>query len=229
MLTRVEMKGFKCLHDVDVDLGPFNVLIGPNDSGKSSFLQAWWSRRTNASGGMRKGDCRLVQSRSVRVSWMLGRRSVDREERSRRCRAQLSRRDIDPEPPAAQRFTRQRSLHISEPLMLEPMEIARPRLMARVALVEDRRDPRTGRDRSPRAPRLVIASALRCDPEGDAATSRRAASTRLSSASTPERATRSRSACTTARSSRRASCRRASSLSSPSSASSTARTPPPCS
>jgi energy-coupling factor transporter ATP-binding protein EcfA2 len=40
MLTRVEIKGFKCLHDVSVELRPFNVLIGPNDSGKSSFLQA---------------------------------------------------------------------------------------------------------------------------------------------------------------------------------------------
>ena len=40
MLTRVEIKGFKCLHDVSVELGAFNVLIGSNDSGKSSFLQA---------------------------------------------------------------------------------------------------------------------------------------------------------------------------------------------
>lgn len=40
MLTRAEIKGFKCLRDVSVDLRPFNVLIGPNDSGKSSFLQA---------------------------------------------------------------------------------------------------------------------------------------------------------------------------------------------
>jgi len=40
MLIRAEIKGFKCLRDVRVELGPFNVLIGPNDSGKSSFLQA---------------------------------------------------------------------------------------------------------------------------------------------------------------------------------------------
>lgn len=42
MIRRVEVQGFKCLHDVKVDLGPFNVLIGPNDSGKTSFLQALW-------------------------------------------------------------------------------------------------------------------------------------------------------------------------------------------
>jgi AAA15 family ATPase/GTPase len=40
MLTKVRVRGFKCLQDVSVDLGPFNVLIGRNDSGKSSFLQA---------------------------------------------------------------------------------------------------------------------------------------------------------------------------------------------
>jgi len=40
MLKRVHVKGYKCLHDVEVDLGPFNVLIGRNDSGKSSFMQA---------------------------------------------------------------------------------------------------------------------------------------------------------------------------------------------
>jgi hypothetical protein len=40
MLTRVHVEGYKCLRDVTVELGPFNVLIGKNDSGKSSFMQA---------------------------------------------------------------------------------------------------------------------------------------------------------------------------------------------
>ena len=40
MLNRVRVQNFKCLRDVDVELGPFTVLIGPNDSGKSSFLSA---------------------------------------------------------------------------------------------------------------------------------------------------------------------------------------------
>jgi predicted ATPase len=40
MIKRAQIQGFKCLRDVTVDLGPFNVLIGPNDTGKSSFLQA---------------------------------------------------------------------------------------------------------------------------------------------------------------------------------------------
>ena len=40
MLAKVRIQNFKCLRDVTVDLGPFTVLIGPNDSGKSSFLDA---------------------------------------------------------------------------------------------------------------------------------------------------------------------------------------------
>ena len=40
MLEKIRIQNFKCLRDVEVDLGPLNVLIGPNDSGKSSFLQA---------------------------------------------------------------------------------------------------------------------------------------------------------------------------------------------
>ncbi len=40
MLTRARVRGYKCLHDVTVELTPLTVLIGRNDSGKSSFLQA---------------------------------------------------------------------------------------------------------------------------------------------------------------------------------------------
>jgi len=40
VLKRVHVKGFKCLRDVSVELEPFTVLIGPNDSGKSAFLRA---------------------------------------------------------------------------------------------------------------------------------------------------------------------------------------------
>lgn len=38
MLERIHVENYKCLRDVSVDLGDFTVLIGPNDSGKSSFL-----------------------------------------------------------------------------------------------------------------------------------------------------------------------------------------------
>ena len=39
MLERVHIENYKCLRDVTVDLGDFTILIGPNDSGKSSFLE----------------------------------------------------------------------------------------------------------------------------------------------------------------------------------------------
>ena len=40
MLTRLRIHNFKCLHDVTLELGRLTVLIGPNDSGKSSLLDA---------------------------------------------------------------------------------------------------------------------------------------------------------------------------------------------
>jgi len=39
MLTRIHIENYKCLRDVTVDLGDFTILIGPNDSGKSSLLE----------------------------------------------------------------------------------------------------------------------------------------------------------------------------------------------
>lgn len=40
MLTRIRIKNFKCLEDVDIELGESVVFIGPNNSGKTSALQA---------------------------------------------------------------------------------------------------------------------------------------------------------------------------------------------
>ncbi len=40
MITRMTVDNFKALRHVDVPLSPFTVLIGPNDNGKSSFLEA---------------------------------------------------------------------------------------------------------------------------------------------------------------------------------------------
>jgi energy-coupling factor transporter ATP-binding protein EcfA2 len=39
MLTRLEVRNFKSLRDVCMNIGNLNVLIGPNNSGKSSVLQ----------------------------------------------------------------------------------------------------------------------------------------------------------------------------------------------
>lgn len=40
MISRFHVQNYKCLRDVTIDFAPFTVLIGPNDSGKSSVLQA---------------------------------------------------------------------------------------------------------------------------------------------------------------------------------------------
>jgi len=40
VLTNLKIQGFRCFRDVDVPLKPLTVLIGPNDTGKSSFLDA---------------------------------------------------------------------------------------------------------------------------------------------------------------------------------------------
>jgi len=40
MITSMHIENFKCFKNFDIELGPFNVLIGPNDSGKTAFLQA---------------------------------------------------------------------------------------------------------------------------------------------------------------------------------------------
>jgi predicted ATPase len=41
MITSVRIQNFKSFRDVEVSLGPFNVLVGPNMSGKSNFFEAF--------------------------------------------------------------------------------------------------------------------------------------------------------------------------------------------
>jgi len=40
MLDKFRVRNFRCLRDVEVPLGPLTFLIGPNNTGKSSFLDA---------------------------------------------------------------------------------------------------------------------------------------------------------------------------------------------
>ena len=40
MIKRVRIKNYRSLGDVDVELGPLTVLVGPNASGKSNFVDA---------------------------------------------------------------------------------------------------------------------------------------------------------------------------------------------
>ncbi|RLG71408.1 MAG: hypothetical protein DRO11_04550 [Methanobacteriota archaeon] len=39
-MKKIEIKNYKSLEDVSVGLGKFNVIIGPNMSGKSNFLDS---------------------------------------------------------------------------------------------------------------------------------------------------------------------------------------------
>lgn len=40
MITRLQVRNFKSLRDVDISLGPLNALVGPNMSGKSNIFDA---------------------------------------------------------------------------------------------------------------------------------------------------------------------------------------------
>lgn len=40
MLNRLHVRNYKCLRNVSVDLTPLTVLVGPNDSGKTSLLES---------------------------------------------------------------------------------------------------------------------------------------------------------------------------------------------
>jgi type I restriction enzyme M protein len=40
MWRRVELRNYRSIEDVSVDLAPFTVLVGPNGSGKSNFADA---------------------------------------------------------------------------------------------------------------------------------------------------------------------------------------------
>ena len=40
MITRFQVQNYKALRDVTLELTPLHVLIGPNDSGKTSILEA---------------------------------------------------------------------------------------------------------------------------------------------------------------------------------------------
>lgn len=40
MLKRIHIKGYKSLHDLELNLGPLCVIFGPNAAGKSNFLDA---------------------------------------------------------------------------------------------------------------------------------------------------------------------------------------------
>jgi predicted ATPase len=48
VIQRVQIQSFRALLEIDVEVRPLTVLVGPNDSGKSSFLEAIYRRLTGS-------------------------------------------------------------------------------------------------------------------------------------------------------------------------------------
>lgn len=64
-LSRIRIKGFKSLRDVDIELGQLNVFIGENGVGKSNILEAIGLLSTALTGTM---DYNKLEDRGVRLS-----------------------------------------------------------------------------------------------------------------------------------------------------------------
>lgn len=52
-IDRIRIQGFGCIEDVELELGPLQAFIGPNDSGKSTILRAVAVVRTKGDSGSR--------------------------------------------------------------------------------------------------------------------------------------------------------------------------------
>ena len=61
-IKQIRVDGYKNLIDCKVDLGDFNVLVGPNNSGKSNLLQA-----IQMLGALWFGDQEILRSDSVNL------------------------------------------------------------------------------------------------------------------------------------------------------------------
>lgn len=70
MLTKLTIKNFKRFDDVDIDLGKSVVLIGPNNSGKSTALQALalWELGLRRWSEKRQGKSTAVQRQGVAIN-----------------------------------------------------------------------------------------------------------------------------------------------------------------
>ena len=59
-IDKLEIKGFKTLQDVELELGRLNVLIGPNGSGKSNFVSFFDMLRELVGGRLRRWTVKQV-------------------------------------------------------------------------------------------------------------------------------------------------------------------------
>lgn len=87
MIKQVHLKNFRCFRDVTVELDPFTVLIGKNDTGKTSFLDAM-GFIANAEGAKSRAfdpDRDVLHglprdSIVLRATFQIGRREVEPQE-----------------------------------------------------------------------------------------------------------------------------------------------------
>jgi len=77
VLNKVRIIDFQSLHDVDLELGRFTVIVGPSDVGKSAVIRAIHSAVTNRSGqdfirsGAKESKIALVFEDGV-LAWLKG-------------------------------------------------------------------------------------------------------------------------------------------------------------
>lgn len=65
MIKRIHIQNFKALRDVTVDLTPIHALIGPNDAGKTSILQALYAICQSVDHGIRESFPGLWNGREL--------------------------------------------------------------------------------------------------------------------------------------------------------------------
>ncbi|MGJ0516102.1 MAG: AAA family ATPase [Methylomicrobium sp.] len=65
MITKIKVKNYKSLHDLNLDVGRFNIFIGENGSGKSNILEAI---TLAAAAEANKLDNEFLSSRGIRVT-----------------------------------------------------------------------------------------------------------------------------------------------------------------
>jgi predicted ATPase len=68
MLERFEIRNYRCLKEVSVPLRPLTVLLGPNDSGKSAFLQAVLTLANRKISFDREEHWRLTTENTIKLS-----------------------------------------------------------------------------------------------------------------------------------------------------------------
>ncbi len=97
MLICLKVKGFRCLKDVGVEFTPLTVLIGPNDSGKSSLLDCLMVMKTLADEKTARGRSTPPKGKVFQRRYDLTRASEFSGERETACEFLLLFRDPEDE------------------------------------------------------------------------------------------------------------------------------------